>query len=295
MSTGETPPTSRFKRFWQGLKGDDPDSRIPRGAVVVVVIGVIACIAAPLLSRLGGADSEAAHLFWVQQQPLPDSKPVAVPGGTQKMQLVDGGIRTTGTNISGYSLFRVLTTLKIEKGAPISEGKILCSVHASSGTEIAQSSGGLRATYPRSSEAGIYGQEVPQTVLLDFSSHGHEFAVLEVADVGERFTTVHGVKLEWPEYEVGTEHLEYLLGEEPPEKDMELPFYTIWKTLKPPATHVSCKLTTKAGSATVHTAGKMAHVAPPIDEEAEEATQEAKEESEEGSAAEESTAPEEEE
>jgi hypothetical protein len=274
--------------------GDDPDSRIPRGAVIVVAIGLLACIVAPLLTHFGGSDSsEFAHLFWVKQKRIPDSKPVEVPGGKQKMQLVDGGIRSTGTNVSGYSLFRVLTTLKIEKGAPTGEGKILCTVRAGGGTEIARSTGGLRATYPRSSEAGIYGQEVPESVVIDFSSHGHEAAVVEVGDVGERFTSVHGVKLEWPEYEVGTEHLEYLLGEESPPEDMELPFYTIWKTLKPPSTHVSCELTTKTGSATVHTAGKMAHVAPPIDEEAEEATQEAKEESEEGSAAEESTSPEE--
>lgn len=297
MSTGETPPPARIKRFWQGLKGDDPDSRIPRGAVVVVVVGILACIAAPVLSHLSGAESESAHLFWVKQQPLADSKPVKVPGGTQKMQLVDGGIRSTGTNFSGYSLFRVLTTLKIDKGAPTGEGKILCTVRASNGTEIAQSTGGLRATYPRSSEDGIYGQLVPQTLLIDFSSHGHESAVLEVGDVGEKFTTVHGVKTEWPEYEKGTEHIEYILTEEEesPTTDTELPFYTIWKTQKPPAAHVSCKLTTKAGSAIVRTAGKLDKIAPPIDEEAEEATQEAKEETEEGQAAEESTAPEEQE
>jgi hypothetical protein len=280
MSTGDTPPPS--------TGATPPSDKIPRGAIAVVIVGIIACIAAPLLASTGGS-SEAAHLFWVQQKPMPDSKPVKVPGGKQKMQLVDGGIRSTGTNVSGYSLFRVLTTLKIEKGAPVGGARVLCSVKASNGDEIAQTSGGLRATYPRSSEEGIYNQEVPETVLLNFASHGHEFAVLEVGDLPERFTSVRGVKLEWPDYEVGTENLKYFLAQEKPAKDIELPFYTIWRTLKPPAANVSCTLQTSAGKATVHTAGKLAEISPPIDEEAEEETQEAKEESEEGSAAEEST------
>ena len=295
MSTGDTRPPSRFKRLRQGLKGTDPESNVPRGAIAVVAVGIFACIAAPLLTHFNaGGSAEYAHLFWVQQQPIPDSKPVKVPGGKQKMQLVDGGIRSTGTNVANYSLFRLLTTLKIEKGAPIGEGSILCSTsRTNNGTEIAHSTGNLRALYPRSSEAGIYGQEVPQKLKIDFSSHGHEAAVLEVADTGERFTSVQGVKLEWPKFEVDTQRLEYLLPEEPPEEAVELPFYTIWKTLKPPAARVSCKLTTPTGSATVRTAGAVPHVSPPIDDEAEEATQETKEGAEEDSAAEESTTPEE--
>ena len=203
------------------------------------------------------------------------------------MQLINGGIRSTGTNVGGYSLFRVLTTLKIEKGAPIAGGHAVCSVKAASGDEISQTEGGLRATFPRSSEAGIYNQEVPESVVIQFASHGHALARLEVADLPPRFTTVRGVKLEWPEYEVGTEHLDYELPPENPEppEDIELPFYTIWRALnKPPAASVSCTLKTSAGKATVKTAGALPKVSPPIDEEAEEATQEAKEENEEGSA-----------
>ena len=130
---------------------------------------------------------------------------------------------------------------------------------------------------------------MPEKVQVGFASHGHLYAILEVGDLPERFTTVRGVKLEWPEYEVGTENLDYELPPEKAEEDIELPFYTIWRTTKPPAASVSCTVTTSAGKATVKTAGSLPKISPPIDEEAEEATQEAKEESEEGSAAEEST------
>jgi hypothetical protein len=273
MESGSTPSST------------PPNDRIPRGAIIVVVIGVIATIAAAVLSG-GGASGDSAHLEWVQQSTIPDSKPATVPGGQdQKMQLIDGKMQATGTNVAGYSLFRVLATARIEKGVKIAKGVLLCSIHATrAGTLIAQSTGGLRMTYPRSSETGIYGQTVEEEVLAGkFASHGHPSAVLEVGGLPERYTTVQGVKLEWPEYEAGTEHLEYLLPEGTPKVAIELPFYTIWKTTRRPAAQVACKLTTAAGAATVSTEGSLPRISPAINEEAEEVKQEERAEAEEAS------------
>ena len=199
------------------------------------------------------------------------------------MQLVDGNIKATGTNVAGYSLFRVFDTLKIDEGAPIGEGRILCSIHAPrTETEIAQSHGGLRMLYPRSSSAGIYGQPIPETVLAQFSSHGYELAVLEeiTEDMPARWSTIQGVKLGWPEFEEGTEHLLYHLPEGKAKATVLLPFYAIWKSKKAPAIQIACKLEVSAGKATAKTEGSLAHVSPPIDEEAEELKQEEREEEE---------------
>jgi hypothetical protein len=256
--------------------------RIPRGAIIVVVVGVIATLAAALLSG-GGGGGEAAHLEFVQKAKIPDSKPVAVPGSkTAKMQLVGGTIKATGTNVAGYELFRVLSIVKIDAGGRIG-GELLCSIHAPrTGTLIAQSEGGLRMLYPRSSEAGVIGQEVPNTVLAQFASHGHLLAVLEevTEDMPEKFTTIEGVKVGWPEYEEGTEHILYHLPHGKAKTTVELPFYTIWKTKKAPAAQIACTLETKLGKATVETEGSLP-LSPPIDEEAEEEAQEERGEAEE--------------
>lgn len=261
------------------------DSRMPRGVIAIVVVGLLACIAAALLSTDKG-EGEAAHLEWVQTAKMPDSEPATVPGGSQKMQLVKGKMRATGTNVSGYSLFQVATTLRIDAGAPIGDARIICSVHGGRHSEIAQSGGGLRATYPRSSEAGIYGQEVPELILADFSSHGSELALLEVLEEPSRFTNVQGVKLEWPEYEAGTEHLKYFITEKPGEA-VNLPFFTVWKTTSVPAAKFDCTIETSAGEATVHSKGSLPQASPPIDEEAEDLKLEEKEEREEESDSEE--------
>jgi len=252
------------------------EDRPPRGALAVVAIGLIACVVAALATT-GKGEGEAANLEWVQSAAGPDSKPAPVPGGSGRMQLTATHIRATGTNVSGYSLFTVGATLSVSAGSPIGGGRILCSIRARRGTEVAQSGGGLRATYPRSSEEGIYNQEVPETVLMDFSSHSSELAVLEVLERPSRFTTEQGVKVEWPEYEVGTEHLKYFITGKP-KADLQLPFFTIWKTTKVPAAELACTLETSAGRSTVSTAAALKKASPPIDEEAEEEKAEEREE-----------------
>jgi hypothetical protein len=252
------------------------DTRPPRGALIVIAVGLLACVAAALLTT-GKGSGEAANLEWVQTAPIADSKPAQVPGGDQALQLTSGEISATGTNVSGYTLFRVASTLRIDAGAPVGDGRILCAVEGGQRAEIAQTAGGLRATYPRSSEAGIYSQEVPETILVDFSARGSELAVLEGAALA-RFTTEKGVKLEWPKFEEGTEHLKYFIAGGKPKRDLRLPFYTVWKTTAIPSAAVACTLTTSAGKATVHTKGGLKRIPPPIDEEAEEENEEAAEE-----------------
>jgi hypothetical protein len=256
------------------------ETRMPRGVLAVVAIGLLACVVAAVLSA-DKAGGESANLEWVQKASVPDSKPVPVPGGDEPMELVNGKIRATGANDSGFSLFQISTVLRIEQGAPIGGGHVLCTVKVPAPTEIARSSGGLRTTYPRSSENGIYGQPAPETLQVDFSSHGVELAILEVSDLPVKFTTEKGVKLEWPEYEDRTEHLKYFLPDGKPKQDLELPFNTVWKTTAVPKAKLACTLTTSAGEATAKTVGALKHVSPPINEELEELREEERAEKEE--------------
>jgi hypothetical protein len=265
------------------------DSRPPRGALIVIAVGLLACVAAAILAT-GKGSGESASLEWVKHGPVPDSAPVDVRGGKGSMQLIDGSIVATGTNVSGYSLFRVATTLRIDAGSPVGGGRILCATDAGPRTEIARSAEGLRAVYPRSSESGIYSQNVPERLVMDFSARGGENVIVEAEDLGIRgFTTERGVKLEWPKYIEGTERLEYTIAGGKPTRDLDLPFFTIWKSTTAPAATVSCTVTTSAGKATATTRAKLGGVPPAIDEEAEdraeeeaEAQEEEEEETEEG-------------
>jgi hypothetical protein len=251
-----------------------PDKGIPRGALIVVVVGLIASLAAAVLAT-GKGSGDAANLEWVKSGPIANSKPVDVPGGKGTMELFDGEIRATGTNVSGYALYRVSNKLRIDAGSPVGDGRILCSTKGGPRSEIAQTSGNLRATYPRSSDSGIYSQAVPEVLLIDFSARGNELAIVDVTDLGiRRFTTEQGIKLEWPEYREGNERLKYFIAGGKPKQDLVLPLYTVWKTTAIPAAKVACTLTTSAGEVTASTAGALNAKTPPIDEEAEERKEE---------------------
>jgi len=260
-------------------QGSADASRPPRGALIVIAIGLVACVVAALAST-GKGEGEAASLEWVQSAKGPDSKPIPVPGGKGTMQLTDTNIRATGTNVSGYSLYITSSSLTVSAGSPIGGSRILCRIRAPKGTEVAQSGGDLRATYPRSSEDGIYSQEVPETVLMDFSSHGGELASLEVPDRPQRFTTEQGVKVEWPEFKIGEERIKYFVAGKPKE-DLVLPFFSIWRTTDVPSAKIDCMLETSAGKAAASTQAALAERSPPIDEEAEELKAEEREEAEE--------------
>jgi hypothetical protein len=270
---------------WPSIKRSSipADERIPRGAIIVVAVGLLATLAAAVLTT-GKGSGEAAHLEFTKTRKIADSKAVTVPGSNDaKMRLVEGNIRSTNTNTAGYSLFRVFYVLKIDKGAPIGGGRILCSIHVPrSGTEIAHSSGtgSLRMLYPRSSREGIYGQPIPEGVVAQFSSHGYELAVLEEIseDMPARWASIQGVKLGWPQFEEGTEHLLYYLPDGKAKETVLLPSYSLWKTQKPAKAQIACTLRVAAGKATVETEGSLTSVPPPIDEEAEELAQEEREE-----------------
>jgi hypothetical protein len=245
-----------------------PDNRIPRGALIVVAVGLVACLAAAVLAndKLAGS---ATEVEWVEEAPMADSKPVSLPDGSGKMQLEDGLFKASGTNASDYELYRVSTVLRIDAGSRVGSARINCTMKATEGTEVGQTPNS-RASYPRSSES-LFAQELPETVLVDFSSKGAELAVLDFTDLfQEGFSSERGVKLEWPEHVEGEEGWQWFLPPGPPKQDLVLPFGSVWRTTTIPAAKVACTVTTGAGKATVRTEGKLDKRSEPIDEEEDE-------------------------
>jgi hypothetical protein len=225
----------------------------PRGALIVVAIGLLATVAAALLST--DKSIGVATLEWVEEAPMPSSKPVAIPGGG-RMQLAEADIRSTEPNISDYTLFRVSAVLTIDAGSAIGHGRLRCAVHVPSRTIVAQTSKS-RAAYPRSSE-DLFEQDTPETSLVEFSSHSTDLASVEVSDVfGKRYTDEKGIVVEWAPYRVGQQVWKLGLPSGRPQDDLKLPFVSIWRTTAPPAADMDCTIETAAGSATVRTAGTL--------------------------------------
>jgi hypothetical protein len=224
----------------------------PRGALLVIAIGLLATVAAALLStdKLIGA----ATLEWVEEAPIPDSKKAQIPGGGE-MQLIDAEIRSTEANVSEYTLYRTSAVLDISAGASIGHGRLHCSIRAK--RAIIAKTYGSRASYPRSSEE-LSEQGTPENSAVEFSSHSTDFALVEMSDLlDKRYTEEEGIVVEWAPYRIGQQVWKYGLPAGQPKQDLVLPFATIWRTTASPAAQIACTVENSAGSATVKTAGAL--------------------------------------
>jgi hypothetical protein len=227
--------------------------RPPRGALIVIAIGLLATVAAALLSSDKLID--AATLEWVEEAKLPDSKRVAIPGGGE-MQLTEAEIRSTEANVSDYTLYRTSALLTISAGSSIGHARLTCAIHVSKRTIFAKTHKG-RASYPRSSEE-LSEQEAPENSLVEFSSHSTDSALLELGDVvGKRYTREKGIVVEWAPFRIGQQVWRYGLPAGQPDEDLTLPFASIWRTTARPAAHIACTVENSAGTATARTAGAL--------------------------------------
>ncbi len=235
------------------------DTRPPRGAIAVIVVGLIATLAATWLAT-DKPTGEAAQLSWVMRQPLPDSPPAKIPGGGE-MRLSEGGMRVTESNISGYRLYRVATVLTIDAGAAVGQGRVRCmmQVPRPPRTLVAHTPNS-RASYPRSTGEGkelLDQGDVPETVLVEFNSHGTDLASLDFGDVFDSYTTTRGVTVSWAPFREGAQVWQWGLPSGRPGQPIELGLGSVWRTAGTPAARISCTVDTSAGSATVRTAGTL--------------------------------------
>jgi hypothetical protein len=229
------------------------DTGMPRGALVVVAVGLLACVLAALLSSTSAGS--AAAVTYKAERNLPDSKPARVPGAESQMRIVDAQIRAGEANDAGYRLYRTSAVLAIEAGAPVGSARVHCAMDAPRKTAVAQTPGS-RASYPRSS-LDLSKQEVPEVALVEFSANGSGLATAELKDAFKKFSSEPGVKLEWPPYRIEKERWHWYLPPGVPKKRLELGFATIWRTTAKPSTRVVCTLITSAGEASVETAGAL--------------------------------------
>lgn len=231
---------------------DESKIRPPRGALIVIAIGLLATVAAALLStdKLIGA----ATLEWVEEAPMPDSRKAVIPGGGE-MQLTGAAIRSTEANVSEYTLYRTSAVLNLSAGAAIGHGRLRCSIRAK--RAIIAKTYQSRASYPRSSEE-LSEQGTPENSAVEFSSHSTDFALVEMSDLlGERYTREKGIVVEWAPYRIGQQVWLYGLPAGQPKQDLVLPIATIWRTTATPAAKIACTVENSAGSATVKTAGAL--------------------------------------
>ena len=107
-----------------------------------------------------------------------------------------------------------------------------------------------RAAYPRPSEE-LIDQAVPPSSVVEFSAQGTELATVEMR---RRLPALHHRarhQRHWAPYRPARQEWEWGLPAGRPAKPLTLAFASIWRTTSTPAAHISCTVTTGAGTTTV--------------------------------------------
>lgn len=233
----------------------ETNTRPPRGAFVVVAVGLLAAVAAALLST--EAPLSTATLSWAATTALPDSGPAAIPGGGTA-RLSGAEIRATEAEGSGYRLYRIAATLTIGAGAAPGRGPVRCAVRVPATRAAAAHTANNRASYPQPSEGeDLTRQRVPSRVVVEFSAGGAEQAAVGVGDAFAAFASRPGVSVDWAPFRAGRQEWEWRLPHHRLAAPLRLAFVSIWRSAATPAARIACTVKTNAGSATVRSAGTL--------------------------------------
>jgi hypothetical protein len=165
----------------------------PRGAVAVVVAGMLVTVAAVLLSRNPG--QAGADVRYQTQTKFPESPTVAFgPGGNT--QIVDGMISATAPNEVGDRLFTIETSLRTKAPAGAKIGSVRCQLRLPRGVHMGQSEG-RRAAFPRPL-ANTADDAIKEGVPVDFTNGSEEQAGVALRNVFFKYVVGGDPSVEWP-------------------------------------------------------------------------------------------------
>jgi len=230
------------------------NNRPPRGAIAVVLVGLIATLAAAVLSS-ESAGGSSVEIEWAKQAPIPDSRTAPIPGGGS-MRLGGAELRATEDNIEGEHVFRADAVLTIAAGSAVGQARLRCLMRGA-GAELGRTVNS-RGAFPRSSgEYNLTKQDVPGSVGIRFPIRGAEYASLEFEDAFPAFTELPGVVVSWAPSRTASQEWQWGLPKGKPAKPLELGFASFWRTARTPTVQISCTLENNSGSATVRSAGTL--------------------------------------
>jgi hypothetical protein len=230
------------------------DTRPPRGALAVVAVGLVATLAAMLLSTDESGGS-TVKVEWAKRAALPDSAPARIPGGGS-VQIDAAGLRSTEDNVNGERVFRVTAVLEIAAGSAVGQARVRCHMRGG-GAELGRTVDS-RAAFPRSTgEYSLTKQEVPESVGVRYHSSGAEFASLELGDAFETFTDLRGTVVSWGAARTASQEWQWGLPEGRPAEPLALGLASFWRTTRAPSASIACTVENAVGSATVRTAGSL--------------------------------------
>ncbi|MBN8869567.1 MAG: hypothetical protein J0H66_06765 [Solirubrobacterales bacterium] len=227
----------------------DQGGRIPRLAIAVVVLGVVASLAIYGLSFVPGNGSE--EIGWDTLEPIKSPAPAKVGDGS--FTLARTSLSAIAPNDDGLLLYRVSGIVRVDSGGR-KMSRVRCDVFSRvrGDTRMARSTK-LRAAWPRpSSGADLHRQAVPETSTVKFQTENSKKIDLPIRDVIQRYVDTNAmVTVDWDGYTEDDQNWEWELPDGSGVGTTTLPWAVIFESETRPRGSIECKAQIGAKSATL--------------------------------------------
>lgn len=170
----------------------------PRGAVVVVAVGLLVTVAAIVLSRDPGTVGE--DIPYETEVEFSDSPTVSL-GREGNARIVDGVISTTAPNDFDDRLYRIEASLRARAGAGTRIDSVRCQLRLQDGVHIGQSDG-RRAAFPRPL-SDTADDAIKEGAPVEFETEDAEQAGLQLRNAFFKYVVGGDPSVSWPNLDPG--------------------------------------------------------------------------------------------
>lgn len=215
---------------------DKDQNRIPRGALVVVAVGLIATLGVLALDVVGGGTS--AELEWTTMEKVETPPKAKVGPGSVSMDRTT--ISAIGQNGGGSSLYRIAGAITVDSGGEKTPVRIRCDIESLDPESTIARTPKRRAAWPRPSEE-LQAQAVPDSAVVKFNAVGNDVLGLPMRDVVRRYTnTLESSLVDWDGFEERTQNWVWDMKDGTGPSPAVLGYVVIFKTETKPDASLQC-------------------------------------------------------
>jgi hypothetical protein len=165
----------------------------PRGAVIVVAIGLLVTLAAIVLSKDPGGSGEDVGLE--NEKTFADSPTVTLPGGGNA-KIVDGAVTDSATNDLSQRIYRIEASFRVNAGSPLAIDQIRCQLTYPAGVELGLSDG-RDAAFPRPLE-DTADDAIKEAASVDFDTEDSSKAAVPLRNKFFKYVVGGNPSVSWP-------------------------------------------------------------------------------------------------
>ncbi len=222
--------------------------RMPTGAIVTVIVGLIATLGVIAVDLRGGSGANSIGWSSVETVPAPSQREFG-PDGT--FGLTRTTLSTLAPIESGDLLFRIAGAVNIDTGTSPGLVRVRCDITTTAPGSVIARTPKRRAAWPRPS-IELQAQPVPEELVVQFKRRGAEVLGLPIRDSFRAFTDSPApTDVDWDGFEEQTQNWVWTMSEGPGVGGATLYYAVVFRTTEKPVADIKCRATSDQDELTI--------------------------------------------